>query len=63
MKKIKKLTSPKKPAVESSLAQLRKHDLSEKMKAVDSHTRMNGKQQKVIRLNIPGEGLQKFRKR
>ena len=63
MKKIKKLTSPKKPAIQSSLAQLRDHDLSAKVKAVNGKTRMNGKQEKVIRLNIPGEGLQKFKKR
>jgi hypothetical protein len=62
MKKLKKQTSEKKPKVLTSLAQLRNHDLSNKVKVVDGHTRMMGKQKKVMRLSIPGEGLQKFKK-
>lgn len=45
------------------LAAMKDHDLSGKVKSANGSTRMIGKFKKVVRLNIPGEGLQKFRKR
>jgi hypothetical protein len=63
MKKITKRSSKKMHNTETSIGQLRKHDLSNKVKAVNKDTRMDGRQAKIIRLNIPGEGLQKFKKR
>jgi hypothetical protein len=62
-KKMKKGSGKKMHKVGKQLAALKDHDLSNKVHAVTGQTRMNGKFKKMIRLNIPGEGLQKFRKR
>lgn len=62
-KKMKKGSGKKMHKVGKQLEAMRNHDLSNKVHAVNGNVRMNGKFKKLIRLNIPGEGLQKFRKR
>lgn len=62
-KKMKKGSGKKMHKVGKQLAAMKDHNLSNKVHAVNSQTRMNGKFKKVMRLNIPGEGLQKFKKR
>jgi hypothetical protein len=62
-KKLKSGSGKKMHKDGKRLATMKDHDLSGKVKSVNGSTRMNGKYKKLVRLNIPGEGLQKFRKR